>query len=694
MSVSILSIQSSRSPHCGKNRRIVFPAVPLTYLLPLLGTLLFLLPSPLRAQPPDTLFYSIVKHGEKTGYQKIWQTGGHHFHSSYQFNDRGRGDSVAAEIITNDSGRVVNATTTGIDYFKRPFHESFTITKDSAITILNDDRKSQPFMGEVFQSAEPTDIEPSTEFLLRHPNERLPLLAGGTITMLQPAGMNVPFHGTTLALFLCEFYVNENTPPVFVWIDTDRHFFASASDWFSTIRAGYESLVDTLNILQLGQAKVYFRKQIRALSDTLPSLLAVQHVRLFDAEHAVLLEDMTVTVRNNTVVAVGPSSSTPIPDGYAVIDGTGKTLLPGLWDMHSHYQESEGLNYIAGGVTHVRDMGNSNRLPAIRDAIRQNELLGPDISYISGFIDQAGPYQGPTGAIVHSLEEGLKAVDEYARRGYQQIKLYSSIDPKWVAPLASKAHALGMRVCGHIPAFMTAAEAVNAGYDEITHMNMVLLNFLGDTVDTRTMQRFSMVGEHAKDLDLNGAEVRSFISLLQQKRTSLDPTMNVFAGMMTVFPGDTDASVKPVTNWMPADQRRNLAARSSFAPVKDRSMYDASFDKMMQLLKKLYDSGILIVAGTDGGEAFALEHELELYVQAGIPPERALQFATYNAAKDCSLLETYGTVAAGKPADMILVDGNPVSSISDIRRVEWVIKNNLMFHPKRLFASIGWGYYY
>ena len=282
----------------------------------------------------------------------------------------------------------------------------------------------------------------------------------------------------------------------------------------------------------------------------------------------------------------------------------------------------------------------------------------------------------------------------YAKLGYQQIKLYSSIDPKWVAPLAARAHSLGMRVCGHIPAFMTAEQAVNAGYNEITHINMVMLNFQGDTIDTRTMRRFSAVGERAMKLDLNSDEVQSFIRLLQQKHISLDPTMNIFAGMFTVFPGDTDASIKPIANWMPADQRATITAQSSFAPVAEKADYVASFDRMMQILRKLYDSGILIVSGTDGGEAFALEHELELYVQAGIPSLNALQCATFNAAKDCGLLSEYGTISEGKRADLILIDGNPASAISDIRRVELVIKNNFEFYPKKLFGSIGWSYYY
>jgi hypothetical protein len=655
---------------------------------------LIFLASPLRAQHPDTSFYSVVKNHEKAGYMKLWKSDPHRFFSSYKYNDRGRGDSVVTEIATNDSGLIVRLETNGVDYFKKPYHELYMVVKDSAIGLVNDDRRAKLFKGELFQSAEPTDVEPGTQFLLRRPNQSFPLFSGGTMMMVPPHEKTVSLNGTTVKLLLCEFYFNQNQPPNFVWFDSDAHLFASVSDWFSTIRNGYEPLVDTLNILQLMESKGYFSKQMKSLADTLPAAFAIQHVRLFDAEHAVMLEDMTVTIQDGKVHSVGTSVSVQIPKEFSVIDGTHKTLLPGLWDMHGHYQEAEGLNYLAGGVTHVRDMGNGRRLPAVRDAIRNNDLLGPDISYMSGFIDRAGPFQGPTGAIVHDLMQGLTAIDDYAKLGYQQIKLYSSVDPAWVAPLAARAHHFGMRLCGHIPAFMTAEQAVDAGYDEITHMNMVMLNFQGDSIDTRAMRRFSAVGERGVNLDLNGDAVSRFVGMLRRKQVSLDPTMNVFAGMFTVFPGDTDAATKPILAWMPADQRVNVAAQSSFVPVSEKPVYTASFAKMLEMLKKLYDNGILIVAGTDGGDAFALEHELELYVGAGIPPLNALQCATYNGAKDCSLLNDYGTISAGKPADMILVDGNPAVTIGDIRRVEWVIKNDRQFYPKKLFASIGWSYYY
>lgn len=170
--------------------------------------------------------------------------------------------------------------------------------------------------------------------------------------------------------------------------------------------------------------------------------------------------------------------------------------------------------------------------------------------------------------------------------------------------------------------------------------------------------------------------------------------MNVFAGMFTVFPKDTDPSIKPILTWMPAEQRQSVAAQSSFASVDQKATYDASYQKMMDMLKKLYDLHILIVSGTDGGEAFALEHELEIYVQSGIPPLNALQTTTYNAAKDCNLLDKYGTITPDHPADLILIDGNPGQNISDIRKVIWVVKNNKWYDSKKLFASQGWSYFY
>lgn len=658
----------------------------------LLITSLFLFQS-LFAQ--DTVRYSVVQGKDIKGIQKIWRNGEHEYHYFFQYNDRGRGDSIFESVTTNTKGIINGLKVEGVDYYRNPYNEHFSVEGDSLVSVVNDQRTAKKNTGELYVNFNaPGVIEPVIKALLKQPAYTSEAFSGGKVRIVPLHTVNLDYKDSAIHLLLAELYFGENAPPAFIWLNNRQEFFASVADWFSVIQEGYEMLNNQLLDLQDKQALVYYGGQVKSLSTELPNALALTHVRLFDAEHATMLDDMTVLVINGKIANIAQSSSMKIPKMYKEIDAKNKTLMPGLWDMHGHYDKSEGLNYLAGGVTHLRDMGNSDRLLMVRDAIRNNELLGPDISYMSGFIDQAGPFQGPTGAIVKSLPEAIDAVDHYAKLGYQQIKLYSSLDTAWVAPVAAEAHKLGLRVAGHIPSFMTAADAVRDGYDEITHMNMVMLNFLGDTIDTRSRGRFYAVGQRSGSIDLNGKAVNDFLDMLAQKNISLDPTMNVFAEMFTLYPGDTNASIKPIISWMPENERQDLATQTSFAPTDQKETYLASFKQMMTLLKKIYDRHILIVSGTDGGDAFALEHELELYVQAGIPALNALQAATYNPAKDCNLLQQYGMIKKGYAADMILIDGNPAENISDIRRVEWVIKNNRMYDPKQLFAYRGWSYYH
>jgi len=453
----------------------------------------------LHAQTPDTTFYSVVRGKSICGVQKSWTRGTNEYHYFYQYNDRGRGESIYDDVITDDHGWVVKSSTHGLDYFKKPYHASFEVKGDSATSIENEEKKTKLYKHELYTGMQaPGSIELMIKAVLNELGSSATIFIGDTVEVKPLHEKTISFLNKPLHLLLAEIYYGKNNPPDFIWLNSDRKFFASVSDWFSTIQKGYEPLADTLNKIQEAQSLSYYTKQMNSLSSEIPAAFAITNVRVYDSENAVMLNNMTVMVSDGIIVQVAPSAQIRIPSNYQIIDGTNKTLLPGLWDMHAHYFKGEGLNYLAGGVTHVRDMGNSNSLLDVRDEIKRNEVLGPDISYVSGFIDQAGPYQGPTGAIVNNLQEGIAAVDDYAKRGYGQIKLYSSIDPKWVKPLADEAHAKGMRVAGHIPSFMTAASAVKDGYNEITHMNMVMLNFMGDTIDTRTPKRFSVVGERAK----------------------------------------------------------------------------------------------------------------------------------------------------------------------------------------------------
>jgi hypothetical protein len=247
-----------------------------------------------------------------------------------------------------------------------------------------------------------------------------------------------------------------------------------------------------------------------------------------------------------------------------------------------------------------------------------------------------------------------------------------------------------MRVSGHVPAFMTAEQAVKAGYDEIQHENFLFLNFWIDSVpDTRTPARFTAVAERAASLDLHSARVQSFVQLLKSHHTVLDPTVNVFENLFVARKGSLDPGYAAIADRVPPLIRRGLLSGGLPVPEGKDSLYRRSFQAMLSFLKQLYDAGIPIVAGTDAFPGFALHRELELYVAAGIPAPRVLSMATLGAARVMKRDAELGTVAPGKLADLIVVDGDPAQRISDIRRVALVMKGGTIYDPAPMYEAIG-----
>ena len=273
---------------------------------------------------------------------------------------------------------------------------------------------------------------------------------------------------------------------------------------------------------------------------------------------------------------------------------------------------------------------------------------------------------------------------------YQQIKLYSSIKPEWVKPLIDEAKHYNLRVCGHIPAFMTATQAINAGYDEITHMNMLALNFFGDTVDTRSPLRFSLPAQKAAYLNLNGAEMKKFIQLLKKKNITVDPTLVVFEGLFTARDKVVESKFKTIIDQFPLQWQRNIRAGGGGIPVPEGmdETYLRSYDIFLKITKLLYDNGIRILPGTDGLAGFDLHRELELYVKAGIPANKVLQLATYGTARYTGKDKNLGSIEKNKVADFILVEGDPVENISNIRKTKLVITQGKIYDPVKLYNSI------
>jgi hypothetical protein len=279
-------------------------------------------------------------------------------------------------------------------------------------------------------------------------------------------------------------------------------------------------------------------------------------------------------------------------------------------------------------------------------------------------------------------------IDKVAPLGFEQTKIYSSIKPELVPFIAKMSHDRGLRVSGHIPSGMFADEAVRAGYDEIQHANFLFLNFIPG-VDTRTPARITAVAEHAAELDLHSEPVRAFLRLLKERHTVVDPTVTVCEDLFTGRPDTMSPSLAPVADRLSYQVRRTLVGNGLPVPPGKEQRYRDSFLACLAMTKALYDEGITIVAGTDAIAGFALQRELENYVRAGIPAPEVLRIATLGAARVMKLDKDLGTVAPGKLADLILVDGDPTVRISDIRRVTLVVKDGVMYDPAKLYGEIG-----
>jgi hypothetical protein len=482
--------------------------------------------------------------------------------------------------------------------------------------------------------------------------------------------------------------------PADVWLREDTHaLFAEVyPGWRTTIAAGYEAEMDRLADVQKAAQLVRLETEAKTLPRAMPGLTLISNVRWFDAAAAVARGPSDVYLFEGRISAVlphGTASGSPL-DVAQRIDGSGRMLLPTLVDMHAHIDRSALLLDLAAGVVAVRDVGNNNAdLAELRNRIERGEVLGPRIA-ANGFIEGKSPFSSQADFVPDNLKDALAAIDWYAAHGYRQLKLYNSSRPEWVKPMAAHAKRLGLRVGGHVPAFMTAQQAVEAGFDELHHINQVTLNFLvSKTDDTRTLLRFNLPGDKAADLKLNDKRTRDFLALLKKKGTVVDPTAATFEAMYTQRQGQPNPSYVMIAKNLPASMQRGLLSAEVDLDGAKAQRWGASWVVMLDLIRRMHAAGIPLVAGTDATPGFALHRELELYVQAGIPPAQALKIGTYNGAKYSDRLSEIGSIERGKRADLLLVDGDPTKDIHDLRRVSLVFKGGAALAPAQLYETLG-----
>jgi len=611
---------------------------------------------------------------------------------TFEFNDRGRGPKLTSRIQLDDSGVPISVRTTGNDYLKASVSETFTLASGVARWRNDAEQGEKKLAAPAFylsMQSVPDEIALLANALLKTPDRRMALLPEGQASIQRTGELTLESQQGSRHVTSYEI-AGLGFSPDTVWLDDDGTLFASVSSWASFIREGWESSGAKLLEQQNVRSHARIRETSRTLTRQPKGPLAIVNANLFDSQTGQSLPGSTVLIEGNRIKAVGKDGKVTIPAGAERIDARGRTLMPGLWDMHVHISDEEGVQHMAAGVTSVRDLANdTDALLALNARIESGEEVGPRIS-MSGILDGPGPFAGPTKVLVATPDEARAAVDNYAKVGYQGVKIYSSIKPELVPAIIQRAHEKGLRAGGHVPAFMTARQFIEAGADELNHINFVFLNFFFDEVkDTRTPARFTAIAQRASKLDFSSSEVRSFIQLLKDKHTVVDPTVTIFYSMFTQQPGVIGPAYAPIANRLPPQIRRSLLSGALAIPAGSEQQYRDSADAMLRMVKLLYDSGIPLVSGTDELPGFTLHRELEMYVQAGIPAPAVLGIATLNGAKVMKRDAELGSITAGKLADMIIVDGDPARRISDIRNTDLVIKDGKIYEVGALYRSIG-----
>lgn len=641
---------------------------------------------PVASQPPadheKTLRYTVLMSTNKAGTQAV-STSGDTIMVDYEYNDRGRGPKTHTVIRLGADGIPLSLDTTGNDYFKVPIEERFSIDGNTA-RWKNTSESGEAAAGPLFSSmyGPPEELAILARALLGAPGNGLSLLPGGRATIRKVGDANL--HGIHVVAYEIG---GLGFSPFEIWLDDQQNLFGSVSAWQSTIREGFEADAKTLIDAQDARAGERIAQLAsRYTHKPAESHLTIINARIFDPRSGTLSEPTAIEVDGNRIESIGIRRGRHLGD---VLDAAGKVVLPGLWDMHTHLGDVDGMLNIAAGITSARDLGNdSDAIIELKRKIDSGVAIGPRI-VLAGLVDGPGPFQGPTNILAGNEEEARKAVDFFADRKYEGLKIYSSVKPELVPILTKYAHERGLRVSGHIPAGMRASQAIDAGYDEIQHANMLFLNFMPDVTDTRTPARFTEVGKRAADLDFASGEVRAFINQLRDHGTVADPTLTIFENMFTARNGTVSPSYAMIADRMPPQVRRYFLSGGLPVPEGMDERYRASFQHMLEFVSELHRSGVKIVAGTDGLPGFTLHRELELYAQAGIPNADVLRIATLVPAQILKREKDLGTIEPGKLADLIIVDGNPLANISDIRRVVRVVKDGNVFDPAEIYRELG-----
>lgn len=611
----------------------------------------------------------------------------------YDYKQNGRGPTIKEAVKTDTNGWPLQWTITGRTTFGNSVNESFRWSARGAEwrDLAGPGRIAGSSAPRLYatQNGSPLDVSLLARALLADADHTMAVAPAGTATLTERDRRS--FDGPDGKIEVITYELSGlSLNPTYITLDAKGDLFALASASFIIARKGYEKAAD---------------EPLRALaeklaSDRLAALQAdyahrysgpvrIRNVRVFDPKTGLRSAPSDVVFSGNRITGIHPAGSLGTP-GETAIDGAGGTLVPGLYEMHAHLGQEDSLMNVLAGITSVRDMGNDNAvLDVLIGRIERGEVAGPRVTR-SGFIEGKSPFSSQTGMLVNSQDEAIDAVRWYAARGYTQAKLYNSMNPEWAPAVVAEAHRLGLRVAGHVPAFSSADAMIAAGFDEVTHVNQLMLGWvLNPGEDTRTLFRFTAM-RRFNTIDVKGPKVSATLDAMVARGVAHEPTIGIHELGLTALDGRTNpGAVDYIDHMPPAEQRQLKQALFGADTPKERAEYVAAYAKIIETLSEMHRRGIMLIPGTDLGGGFTYHRELELFGQLGMSPAQVLRRGTWDMARYLGQDQLLGTIERGKMADFFLVPGDPTVDLREIKKIAMVVKDGAVYFPDEIYPKLG-----
>ena len=571
--------------------------------------------------------------------------------------------------------------------------ENFAISNGSATWVSPADKGTAPYSAPAYYVAQGgpfLSTAPQIDALLAAGSAGMALLPSGKGTFQKVTSLDVDGPQGKKHLDLILMRGTNQTPQPF-WVENGKFFGALIG--LALLPAGYEGNLGKMQAAQdaaIAAMAPATAKKFLTLAARRPVLFS--NIKMYDADAERFLDHRYVLTAGGKIVSVAARAPARLPAGTRKIDGAGKTLVPGLWDSHMHVPDDfTTVSELALGVTSCRNPGGPIELEVSqRERRNKGTLLAPEC-WDSVIVDQKGPLVAQGSIAVSSLDETLAAVRKIKANNLTAVKFYTSMNPAWIPPAAALAHKLGLHVHGHIPAGMRTLDAINAGYDEITHIYFSTMQAMPDEVvaKSNTTMRMLGPGKYFQDVNLDAEPTKTVIRTMAEKHIVLDPTLVVVEGVLLAKAGTVAPAYAPYIGTLPAATERGFKGGPiPYLPGMTRADAEASVHHMQEYVAKLLHSGVPIVAGTDG---FGMEivRELELYVDGGMTTAEALATATIIPARNVKADKRTGSIAVGKEADLLLVDGDPEAKIGDLRHVDQVMSDGVLMDGDALRTEAG-----